>query len=282
MKHSFSILILSLLSVQVLAKNLHLRIGIPADVLAKYQKFIGQREPREVFSYRNKYSSRDVVEVVMLLKILNLTKDKYRFVSIDSYQRALKLIDSGKIDIYATTIWKDDINVNKSFMSPAIIRDGEFTAGIYVKEDSQLLNQPFNIRKIKFLSNRAWTRDWKTIKSLQPKSLISTTTWESLIKMIKANRADAILAAFPPNKTLIRHNDLVNLRPIPNVKVAISGSRHWVISKKSKYLSITTDKLVEGIKVLRKKKEFFKAYMQSGFFNEKTITWKVINKKGHL
>jgi len=275
------ILFTSILCFSVIAKKDVIKIAIPKDVLISYKNFLGKRKPTEVYNYRNKHSRRDVVETVLLLKILNLKDDQYKFVEVDSYERAIKLIESGQVDVYATSVWKNDISKRTASISPTLIRDGEFTAGIYVRPDSKFLQGPFNIRRIKFLSNKAWTRDWKTIKSLGPKSLVSTTTWNSVLKMIHAKRADAILAAFPPNKDLVRYNPITNLVPIPNVKVVINGTRHWAISNNSEKSKLVSKKLQEGVKNLRKKKEFFKAYMQSGFLNERTITWEIINKKGH-
>lgn len=265
-----------------LADDSVIKVGIPQDVLDDFHLFLADRTPQEVFTYRTKYSSRDVVETVLLFKILELNKNKYQFFTVNSYERAIKLVQSGTIDIYATTVWKNDVNPAKALFSDEIIRDGEFIAGIYVKEGSELLTKKFNIRTMKFLSNKAWTRDWKTIKNLGPRSLVSTTTWESVLKMINANRAEATLASFPPSRDLVRYNKIVNLVPIPNVKVSISGTRHWIVSRKSQHAQKLKARLDEMVPKFRKKKEFFKAYMQSGFFNERTVPWNVINRKGHL
>ncbi|OIQ20637.1 MAG: hypothetical protein BM556_01490 [Bacteriovorax sp. MedPE-SWde] len=277
----FLTLLISLTS-QVYAKKII--IGVPHDVLNKFQSFMSNREVSDIHSYRGKESNRDVVEVILLLKILNLKKGQYTFLKVDSYNRAIKLIQSGRIDLYANTIWYGDGDRKRMQYTLPVIRNGEFTAGIYVRENSPYLTDPkLNIRNLKFLSNKAWTRDWKTLKNMKVRSVSSTTTWDSIMKMIKAKRSDAIMASFPPNNTLIRYNkdNDLSLYPVPNKRIAIEGSRHWIVSMKSKNSPGLLGKINSGIKKFRKDREFFKAFIQSGFFNERTITWKIINKKDH-
>ncbi len=277
----FLTLLISLTS-QVYAKKII--IGVPHDVLYKFQSFMLGREASDIHSYRGKESNRDVVEVVLLLKILNLKKGQYTFFKVDSYNRAIKLIQSGRIDLYANTIWYGDGDRKEIQYTLPVIRNGEFTAGVYVRENSPYLTNPnLDIRELKFLSNKAWTRDWKTLQKMKVKSISSTTTWSSVMKMIKAKRSDAIMASFPPSNTLIRYNkdNDLSLYPIPNKRIAIEGSRHWIVSMRSKNSKGLLGQINNGIEKFRKDREFFKAFIQSGFFNERTISWKIINKKDH-
>jgi hypothetical protein len=114
---------------------------------------------------------------------------------------------------------------------------------------------------------------------MELKGLMNVSKWILMPRIVKANRADFTLAPFQETKDLSLKSESIKLMPIKNVKVALRGSRHYLVSKRYNESKNLFKALQKGITILKEKGIFKKAYREFGFINEKTKNWKVINPR---
>ncbi|GAA0818713.1 hypothetical protein GCM10009111_21770 [Colwellia asteriadis] len=245
--------------------------------------FINKRNPLTITDFTGKYAYRDIVEQVLLLQALHRGgyNSPIQLVSVDFYQRRIKLINQGEVHLSATPSWYADIKDKENlFISPPLTQEGEFTAGLYVYEKNEHLLKlsPPNIQSLFAVSNRNWKTDWAALCDMNLAGLIHVGQFPLMTQMLVKGRADFMLAPFYNTPDLSFTQDGFTFKPIPNVRVKLPGSRHFVISKqhpdaKNIYLALT-----KGLTILRAEGIIKKAYIQSGFFNKAVENWPIINE----
>ena len=120
----------------------------------------------------------------------------------------------------------------------------------------------------------AWATDLKTIDAMKLKGVEKATTIENVFLMIQKQRADFTLTEFSANADLSVEVSGVKLVPVPNCKVAITGSRSWVVNRQSPNAQALLAALQKGLKILRSEGRIERALAESGFLNPKVSTWK--------
>ena len=74
----------------------------------------------------------------------------------------------------------------------------------------------------------------------------------------------------------------LELVPIPGIKVALPGSRHWPVSKAHPRGEEVFNALMRGIEELEKKNIIQRAYEECGFFHPQVKDWILINPPASL
>ena len=120
----------------------------------------------------------------------------------------------------------------------------------------------------------SWALDAKTIEAMKLKGVEKAAKIENVFLMIDKQRADFTLGEFSANADLSVESNGVKLVPVPNCKVAIAGSRSWVVSKKSPNADALLAALQKGVKALRAESRIERALKESGFLNPKVVAWK--------
>lgn len=257
---------------------------VDEDIIPDYQLFVGDRDPVAINFYGGPGARRDVIEIVLLQQALHLGgfQAKIVFRPERSYLRIIKLIADGQVPISATLKWRDDIKPYSAqlYKSSALVKEGEFIAGIYTRPDNNKALTARSLDKIRELSaasNNHWKADVATLKQLGIQQIYYSTYWGQIVRMVVAGRADITLAPFQSNpgmKVLFEDSELV---PIPGVKVALPGSRHFAISKKHPQGEEIFTALEKGIAILEQKEIIKRAYEESGFFHEGVKNWTLLN-----
>jgi hypothetical protein len=257
---------------------------VDEDIIADYQLFVGDRDPIDIDFYGGPGARRDVVEIVLLQQALHLGgfNTKIVFRPERSYLRIIKLVADGQVPLSATLKWRDDIKPYSDYLykSSAVVKEGEFIAGIYTRPDNAKALAATSLDKIRELtaaSNNHWKADVSTLKQLGIQRIYYSTYWGQIVRMVVAGRADITLAPFQSNpdmKVLFEGSELV---PIPGIKVALPGSRHWAVSKKHPQGKEIFTALQKGISILEHRKIIQRAYEESGFFHQGVEHWKLLN-----
>jgi hypothetical protein len=257
---------------------------VDEDIIIDYQLFIGDRDPLTVNYYGGPSARRDVIELVLLQQALHLGGYEGRVIlrPENSYLRALKLIQDGKVPVSGALKWHEDIKpyTDTLFETPALVREGEFIAGLYTRATNQRALGATTLEQISHLSaasNAHWKADVATLKSLGIKKIHYSTYWVQIVRMVVAGRADVTLAPFQSNPDMKVIVDTVELVPIPGIKVALSGSRHWPVSKKHPQGAEIFAALEKGIAQLEKENIIQRAYEECGFFHPGVKTWTLLN-----
>lgn len=252
--------------------------AVPADVLEDYQHYLRGRNPLSVEDFGGPFARRDVVEVVLLQQALKLGKwlDSVVLTPMPSAARMRKEIELGNAICGATSFWRDDAREGNFLLSAPLINKGEFEVGLYTAEsNSRALRAKTleDVRKLTALSNHDWTVDWHTLEQLRITNRLHTWTWDSMPRMVEAGRADFLLAPFQPTRDLSLTVGSVRLVPIPNIKITLDGTRHFLISPTHPHSHALLDKLNAGLSHLHSHGTIRKAYTQAGFYNSHVANW---------
>ena len=268
-----------LLSFFILRQTIH--VAVPSDVYSDYIAMLDNKNPVEITSYEHEKSRRDVVEVILFHKALNLANKSYKILimEVPSYKRIIVDLQQGRLHASGTSAWRDDIQTHELLGSETLVKQGEFEAGFYVNPNNTKAMKANTLQKVKllsFVSSNSWVVDWLTLTQLDVAKLVSVPTWPPMPRMVNAGRVDALLAPFQANKKLELKVEGATLVPIPGVKIGLASSRHFAISKTAKGGEQLWKDVNIGLLALRKKGEIRRAYEESGFFNASVKSWNLI------
>lgn len=275
-------------------------IYVVDQLIDAHQRFTVNKDISKINDYQTGQAGREIIELLILHQALALGgyRGDLHLVpqSRKRYDQRLKHLAYGRYLAAGHTIWKRDSNKfsNQFYLSDAVIRDGEYLAGVYALADNQQLlsiNKPALLTNYRAVSSRQWLNDWHALEELNIKSIHDTNLWGSHLKMLATHRADFILLPLHNTPDLSVHYDPetykhldfvrpegVRLAPVPNLAVAISGSRHFAISKAHPQGEAAFMALQTGLKLMRKRGLVTKALAQSGFFEAQNQQWPVINR----
>ena len=258
------------------------------DVYNDYLRFIDSRDPLTISHFDGLGSRRDVVEVVLVQQALALggMRLPVKLVKVDnssdSYTRYLKEILSGNATMGGNSAWLVDLVSikDKVYISAPLIRSGEFEAGLYTTPDNKAALSARTLADVQMLTAvvaESWTPDVATLNSLKLRNVLETQSWDSMVGMVQKGRADVLLAPFQPTPDMSLSLVGYRLVPIPQVKVGLSGSRHYFVSRSAPNGAAAAAALERGLAILRSKGVIERAYRESGFFNSRTQNWTKIN-----
>lgn len=258
--------------------------AVDEDIIADYQLFIGDRDPIDIEHFGGPGARRDVIEIVLLQQALHLGGFSGKVVlrPENSYLRILKLLTDGQIPISGALMWRDDIKPYSEhlFKTTALVKEGEFIAGLYTRQDNNRAlnaNTREKVSQLSAASNDHWRPDIEALRSLGITRIHYSTYWVQIVRMVVARRADVTLAPFQSNPGMKVQVEDLELVPIPGVKVALPGSRHWPVSKKHPQGQEIFSALEKGIALLEQKNIIQRAYEECGFFHEGVKNWKLLN-----
>ncbi|WP_041521648.1 hypothetical protein [Gilvimarinus agarilyticus] len=258
------------------------KIAATTDVIADYQRFVGARDIAAIRFYGGAGARRDVIELVLLQQALQLGgfKQAIAIVREQTYRRTLHQVANGELIGSGALVWRADTADlrNELFISSAVIEDGEFIVGLYVAPQNQhaLAATPEALRELTAVTSLDWKTDQVTLQALGFKQVHLTNTWVSIVRMLHAQRGDITLAPFQAGDDMQLHSEGVTLVPIPNIKVALQGSRHWIVSRQHPSGPAYLAALERGLAQMRRRGTIQRAYRESGFFNTAVAHWPLL------
>jgi hypothetical protein len=248
-------------------------IYIRDDVFIDYQKFVDGRDVELINNFSGKNIRRDVVDMIIAQQALKLGGFNHSF----SYApgkvnfRNTKMLQNGKLLISFDSYWQRDAQElkQKVFISDAVIRNGEYVAGIYTSPSNAktlAINKLSDLKSLTAVSTPRWKTDWHTLQQFNLKKLTRQDSWLSMVRMVDIEWVDFILMPFNSTPDQSFTMGKVHLIPVKDIAVSLNDSRHFVISKvhpKGEDAFIAINK---GLKVLRERGAIVKAYTEAGFF----------------
>ncbi len=182
------------------------------------------------------------------------------------------MLGDGKALMAVNSVWLEDINAksDRYLVTDALIQNGQFEVGLYARPDKVAaisLTTAADLSSLTAVFSRNGTTDWRTLETLPLKGLYDAPFWYSMVKMVVADRADLLLAPFQPSHTMELHVKGERLVPLPNVKLQLDGSRHWVLSRKHPSGQRAWKALQSGMNKLHNQERIVRAYQESGTFN---------------
>lgn len=258
-----------------------INIAVPKDVLIDYQKLVGTRNIAGITDYSGEGARRDTVEVILFQQALRLggMKDPIRFVPIDNYVRNITEVELGRVTAMGTSAWAADLIDSKAALSVPTLREGEFVVGFYTTENNLKIQHANleQLRQLTVITNKAWHNDIFTLEKLGITKIESAPTFVQIVKMLNAGRGDFIMTSFKPNPDLSFEIEGIKLVPIRDIKIAMPGSRHFLVSNNEQGQQVLAA-LNLGLNQLRKEGRIRRAYTDAGFFTKKIENWTLLNQ----
>jgi hypothetical protein len=261
--------------------QIHLKIAADTQIIDSFKSWTAVTPWEKISEYSGSYVNRPTLDLVLQLQALRAASLDFDFelVSTPNYERSKLEVINGNADLSAETIWDDEIAENADVLlkTDAVVRNGEFEKGIYgLPGNSKLLSISTmdELRQYVVVTVGAWATDLKTINAMNLKGIEKASTIENVFLMVQKQHADFTLTEFSANADLSVEFSGVKLVPVPNCKVAIAGSRSWVVGKKSPHADALLAALQSGIKILRVDGRIERALKESGFLNPKVANWK--------
>lgn len=247
-------------------------IFIRDDVYHDYTRFLAGRQPQDITDFSGQFIRRDVVDMIIAQQALHLGGFDKTF----NYQvgkinfRNTKLLEQGGLLISFDTYWYEDAKslVDKVYISNAVIRKGEYFAGIFASPHNEKvfkLQRLSDFNQLTGVSTPRWRTDWKTLSQLPLKELVAEDEWLSQVRMVSMQWIDFMLMPLMPQMDNQYVLEDIVLQAIPNILILLDDSRHFVISKRHPDGAQAFQALQKGLKILRQQGAIEKAYRQAGF-----------------
>lgn len=249
-----------------------------------YSKFLANRSPIEIKHYSGDGITREILELILLHQALR--QGGYQgVIDLNSrewiYDKQIKALQAGHATLIGTTLWKEDFTKLDTHIiaSPALIRTGEFEAGLYTTPDNKTAitaRSLQQVRKLSAISNPNWPVDWRALNQIKLKHLFHASDWDQTIRAVMSRRADFMLAPLM-NYTQGIEGSSMDLTVIPEVKILLNSSRHWAFSRQASNSEKVMKNLEQGLAIMRSNGSIARALRESRFINPATEHWLVLN-----
>jgi hypothetical protein len=263
------------------APKVHLKIAATGAAVDAFNNWTGTGGWEQISTYKNANAIRPVVDLVLQLQALKAGGLDFDFelVRTLTYELAKTEVIQGRADLAAETIWDSEIAEHpKALLSTdPIIRNGEFVKGVYVLPNNEKLLKlatPEELRACTGAVVSGWALDVKTLEDIKLAGLVKTPTPELVFAAIQKHQADFTLAEFSARPDLSTELAGVRLVPVPGCKVAIMGSRSWIVGRASPHAAPLHAALMAGTKKLRDNGTIERAFSECGFFQARVADWK--------
>ncbi|WP_076541058.1 ABC transporter substrate-binding protein [Shewanella sp. UCD-KL21] len=272
-------LLISFNSGQIFAQEIPVAANkIIYDLYFKWDRNINCSDISD-FSQMNTH--RGEVELALLCKALQLggISPEIQLQQVPNYSRALVEAKSGNVLMPAETVWRNEINEALFFVSNPIFDAGTVELGIYALANNTEIMQVKTSAELKEFvcaSSENWYEDWAVLQQIGI-TAYSVATQNLMFKMVSKGRADFVLSEFSSEENFAIEIEGITLIPVPNIKINMDNSRHFVISKKAADAEKIYQALQKGLKQLRADGTINSAFYQSGFMSPKVKDWQVIN-----
>lgn len=263
------------------SNTVHIIIAVQDTVAEQFSKYSENTPCHNVSLPTDHGPQRSFAELLLICNAFYATGVE---VSIElfvtpSYPRSLRSVEQGLADISSESIWYSDINQELVYVSQAIAQNGEFEKGLYADENHAVFNQHedmFVAENYSGVTVRSWEKDLQVLKTITP-TYRTIHQYAKLFNVLSASRADFSLFPFSWGPEMTINHGNITLRPIPNVKVVMPGSRHITMSKtrpdaRNKYILFK-----QGLKILKERGELENFLFESGMKNLNTQDWKILN-----
>ena len=249
-----------------------IQIYVRDDVYIDYKRFLNGRNVSEITDFSGEYIRRDVVDMILAQQALALGgfKKQFEYHTGNVNFRNTKLLEQGKLLLSMDSYWLEDAKAmsNSVYMSKALIKRGEYYAGLFHSPDNQKMLKLQSYQQLKdytSVSTPRWRTDWETLHSLPLQKLFVEHEWVSQARMVSTMWADFMLMPLMPSLNNEFNLEGIKLVAHPRLVMLLDSSRHLVVSKAHPYGKEAFKALQEGLKMLRQRGMIVKAYTQAGF-----------------
>jgi len=262
-------------------ENITLTIAVSSLVADSFGKWTQQTPVFQIDRFDVPFANRPTVDLVLQLQALAAGGLDFHYeLSVhQNHGRAVVEVIQGHNDLTAETVWDSELacNTDTLLSSQPVIRSGEFEKGIYVlPTNARVLEAKLPDALGEFVGTTVfnWTVDLRLLDELGLKRIEKASRMENVFQLIREGRADLTLLEFASTPDMSIENRGVKLVPIPQCKVALPGSRSWIVSRHSKHADAIVAAFERGIAALRQEGRIERAFRECGFLNARVSRWR--------
>jgi hypothetical protein len=233
----------------------------------------------EIVDFNSPHATRGTVDFVLQLQALHAAglDFVYDLRVSDNYERTAHDVVQGYADLSAETVWDINIDPDGLIGTSPVIDKGQFEKGLYTIPANGAMLRVTSVDDLSAfvgVTVVSWKVDVRTINALRVRKLEQVFKAEGLFAALDERRADFTLLEFAATPDMSVTHQGVKLVPVPGCKVALPGSRSWVVSRRSPHASVLAEALERGLQVLRQEGRIERAFRESGFFHPRVVQWK--------
>lgn len=290
-RHMMRLLFVLLLCLPAWAqdKDIEITMAVMQRDLDAYHAYL-KEQGISVFDLRNltgtrnlavPNNSRVLANMVIIMQALKLggLSPKLTPMLAPNYTREMQLVKNGSALIMHQDAWAEDFD-NTVYQSMAIIPNGKFVKGLYVKESSVekiRIDKLEDFRNLTAVSNKLWEVDWRTLSQLNLKQLHSVTDKMRMLDVVMLREVDFTPQDFSPAEDMAYIIPQGRLLPVPGIKLALNGSRHFMVSKIHPDGARVFEALEKGLRIMHAKGTIHRYLTETRFYRAETEKWKTIN-----
>ncbi|MBB6522941.1 hypothetical protein [Pseudoteredinibacter isoporae] len=262
----------------------------PAPVVTGFRDFTAGRQLSDIRDYRfnseytakhqDPFTNLEVIELVLLVQALQLggVKGEIKIKSAPSFS-ILSKVEKGEALLGGVSIWRErtQSRAKSLWVSDPIIRQGEFQLGLYSCGRPMSIIDLSGLQQFRLSSHANWPMVTELLQSLEVADLSLSNDWNQIAKQSCAGASDLIAAPFTASADRPLQYLEKLLSPVPGVKLKVSGTRHFIISRLHPKGKRTYFSLQRGMRKLRVKGNIARAMRQSGFLPQATANWTFLN-----
>lgn len=259
-------------------------VTVETDIYHYAQSLLGNDDLMTFHAFDRAYCQRDVVEFILVQRALKLggAALNFRFATGNYDARNVRLVVDGFLLLSFDTVFLSQASplADAVYISSPMIRSSEYEAGIFVSADNLKklqVRRAEDVQQLSFVSSRDWPQDWQLLTELKPKQLVHEGDWISMAKMVSRGWVDAMLVPFTKAPPYVYQGNGYSIYALPNVKVAMHDSRHFIVSKKHPLGAQVFAALQRGLAIMRGRGDIETAYQQCGFINTAVRDWTLLN-----
>ncbi|MBC3936195.1 HAMP domain-containing histidine kinase [Undibacterium sp. CY7W] len=258
-----------------------IKIGVPKDVYDDWQMIQQQGQAEYAAFQAHERLRRDLVELYFLMQALRTCWSGAETVllPVTDYATGLRMLQTGQLSALGTTVWQMDACAIASdvLLSAPVITEEQSLVGIYTLLGNEMAlrcRKKEDLRDLRFVCSKDWSVDWTTLQHLGVKHCLDMKNWHEMVLMLAEGEVDAILAPFSMRDDLALLVDGHVFVPLPGIRVALRGSRHFALSP-VEYGPQLVEKVMPAILAQVEGGQFAAALLECGYLNQATSAWEI-------
>lgn len=272
-------------------------ISVEESVYDNFKMWTKNKDLYTIDNFNTIYRNRGTVELILLHLALKSADEEVsiKLMPTTNRKREQYLVYQGVAHIAAQCMWEKNINPNDYMITSPVMKKGTCEKGIYALMKSRVrkdVKSVEDLRKFKAVVLKYKNPDLDTLKAMGIDKIEIVNNKDLLFASLYNKKNDFAVFNISENNNFnithtieierkyrsgtvkIKRN--VRLYPVKNIKIGLHGSLHYITTKKSKDSEKILNTLEKGIKTLKEKKFFIKAYTEARCMNYRAVSWKQI------
>ncbi|NTS76634.1 hypothetical protein HR060_07100 [Catenovulum sp. SM1970] len=262
------------------SETIYLAVNQP--VHDRFLAYLDGRDPLSIDTFSSPKLERIFIDIILQKQAIAQAGCNFdiQLEVVSLYSARMQTLVKGRIGLNYDSYWLNEIENYQDdlYISQAVIRQGEYKAGIYTSEKNQQALAVKNLSDFQNLSaitSKEWVVDVKTLEKLQPRTLSFDPSWGSITKLVANGWVDVMLAPFRLTPSMAYELE-PKLVPIPKFYVMLEGSRHFAVSKAYPDSAELFHCLEQGLSHFRESGKLYQVYHKNIFELEQIHNWQNI------